>query len=660
MKILVIGGGIAGLTSAILLKRKGFDVLVCEREPGIPDRGNAFLMHAEADTVLKRLTFDFRDHNFPGKLIDSFCLRRPDNKIAKFQKLDPWHCITRKDIIGLIYKLVPPDLEIRNGMRFKAFRFENGEAREALFENGESIRADVFIGADGGNSEVRQSLFGPTSYTPVEVKEILGGLYAPGLSAALGQTFSKYQHESVGLSCGIIPTSETSVIWYMQYDCTQQDTTGTSPEELKEFCLRMLKGFPPLVVETIRMDTFENAYVWNTRDFDLLPRFHSKNVVLVGDAAHLSLPFTSAGTTNAFVDAATLSDLILDHREDGIGLDETFTAYYDARASRIANQIQLGRDLKKAFRYPDKSASISIPLIGKPDLRKNSVTPAPSKPKIKAWYFTDPICSTCWSSQPQLRKLYLEYSEHLDIEYKMGGLLPSWENFSRHGIQKPQDVAEHWEQVCSQYQMPMNKEIWLEDPLPSSYPPSIAFKAAQVQDTAKAILFLRRIREMLFLEKKNIINRHYLQQAAYDAGLDTIQLMRDIDGCARQFFLEDLALSQRINLTSLPTLYFSFSTEDKNEYNLKLEGFQPYTAYEEMIRQILPGVEKSTYDHSAEALFQEFHTMTLREFSFLRNEPESKSYLILKDLASRNLVRKFESDAGNIWLSNFNSMDVFK
>jgi hypothetical protein len=40
-------------------------------------------------------------------------------------------------------------------------------------------------------------------------------------------------------------------------------------------------------------------------------------------------------------------------------------------------------------------------------------------------------------------------------------------------------------------------DIWLEDPLPSSYPPSIAFKAAQMQDGDLAILFLRRIKEML-------------------------------------------------------------------------------------------------------------------------------------------------------------------
>lgn len=118
----------------------------------------------------------------------------------------------------------------------------------------------------------------------------------------------------------------------------------------------------------------------------------------------------------------------------------------------------------------------------------------------------------------------------------MGGLLPSWDNFNRYGITKPSDVATHWEEVCSFYEMPINQNIWLEDPLPSSYPPSIAFKAAQIQDTGKAVLFLRRIREMVFLEKKNIIKKEFLYAAAYDVGLDAARLIRDLEGKAQGMF----------------------------------------------------------------------------------------------------------------------------
>lgn len=652
MKAVIIGGGIAGLTAGILLHRKGLEVTVCEREVDIPSRGNAFLMHAEADTILKRLTLDFQPGKIPGKLINSFCLRRPDNHIVKFQKLDPWHCITRKAIIELLYGMVPPGMKVLHGRKFSRFEFQSERAVSAVFETGEEISGDLFIGADGSSSEVRQQIFGPTAFTQMEVREILGTVYAPELNAALSNTFTKFQSNEMGLSFGLLPTSADSIVWYMQFDCRNENPAGTEPHQLKEFCLQALKDFPPLVQDTVTMDPFDNSYIWNTRDFDLLPSFHRNNVVLAGDAAHLSLPFTSAGTTNAFVDGATLADLI-SGREDQADLNDLFTAYYDARAGRIASQVQLGRDLKRAFLFPKQvdADAILIPLAGRPQLRH-----APAAPPIRIYYFTDPICSTCWASQPQLRKLQLEYGEFLQVEYRMGGLLPSWENFNRGGITSPSEVASHWEEVCAFYEMPINKEIWLEDPLPSSYPPSIAFKAAQLQDTGKAIVFLRRIREMLFLEKKNIIKPEFLSAAAYDVGLDTIRLIRDLEGPATELFRADLKLVSELEVKVLPTLYFS----GENGEVMRLEGFQPYSAYEEMVRHILPQVRKTEYDRSPEFLFGEFQTLTLKEFSFLRDEPESDAHHILKELSGRNLIRKFESQAGNIWMSNFNSLEMFE
>ena len=124
---------------------------------------------------------------------------------------------------------------------------------------------------------------------------------------------------------------------------------------------------------------------------------------------------------------------------------------------------------------------------------------------IKVIYFTDPICSSCWGIEPQLRKLKLEYGEILGIEYRMGGLLPDW-NYNSGGISKPSDVAHHWDEVSVYYDMPIDGDVWLEDPLDSSYPPSIAFKAAEMQDKQKAVLFLREIREMVFLQKKILQN----------------------------------------------------------------------------------------------------------------------------------------------------------
>ena len=70
----------------------------------------------------------------------------------------------------------------------------------------------------------------------------------------------------------------------------------------------------------------------------------------------------------------------------------------------------------------------------------------------------------------------------------MGGLLPDW-SYNRGGISKPSDTAHHWNKASAYYKMPIDGNLWLEDLLSSSYPPSIAFKAAQLQDKKRRCSF---------------------------------------------------------------------------------------------------------------------------------------------------------------------------
>jgi 2-polyprenyl-6-methoxyphenol hydroxylase-like FAD-dependent oxidoreductase/predicted DsbA family dithiol-disulfide isomerase len=648
MKAVIIGGGIAGLTLGILLHRKGKKVVVNERSTQIPLRGNAFLMHAEGISILKGLSEGLIEYKIPGKVIDTFSLKRPDDEEVKYQKLDPWQCIKRKDIIEFLYQLIPHKL-IRHGREFSHFLFEDKKAVAAVFKNGEIEYGDVFIGADGGNSQVREQLFGPTSYTAVEVKEILGLLHDEEISKKYSHRFTKFQHKSKGISFGMIPTSATDLVWYIQYDVRIMDLPDdATPELIGQFCRTLLQGFPPIVQQVLYSDDFKSSYIWHTRDFDLLPAFHSENVVLIGDAAHLALPFTSAGTTNALVDAYTLFHCLIGEGNHHIA----FERYYQLRCEHIAKQVQLGRDIKKDFLNPiDKvDDELVVPLISK---QSRPIIKSAEDKEIQIIYFTDPICSTCWVIQPQLRKLQLEYADHVNIKYKMGGLLPSWDNFSRGEIQKPSDVAAHWEEVCSFYEMPVNQNIWLEDPLPSSYPPSIAFKAAQLQDTGKAVMFLRRIREMVFLEKKNIIKKEFLHRAAFEVGLDAARLLRDLEGRAQTMFRQDLELADALKIKELPTLFFS----NKSGVQLKLSGLQPYENFEEIIQQLVPGIEKSTYDKTPKHLFEAFQTFTSKEFAFLRDESDTESKALLENLFQVNLIKKFQSPSGNMWINNYDPVE---
>jgi putative protein-disulfide isomerase len=266
------------------------------------------------------------------------------------------------------------------------------------------------------------------------------------------------------------------------------------------------------------------------------------------------------------------------------------------------------------------------------------------KKPIKIIYFTDPICSSCWGIEPQLRKLKLEYGNDIEIDYHMGGLLPDW-SYNSGGISKPSDVAHHWDEVSKHYDMPIDGDVWLENPLHSSYPPSIAFKAAQMQDEKKAVYFLRSIREMVFLEKKNITEWQYISKAAIEVGLDTIKLKADYETKATALFEADLSLAKKLGVRGFPTLFFIDSLNNQQ----MVYGFKPYSIFEEAILKTFSSAAKNKYNTTWETLFQKYPTLTTREFSELANTTKAESESILQKLTTEEKLIKFITKNGTIW-----------
>ena len=263
---------------------------------------------------------------------------------------------------------------------------------------------------------------------------------------------------------------------------------------------------------------------------------------------------------------------------------------------------------------------------------------------IKIVYFTDPICSSCWGVEPQLRKLMLEYGHLIDMEYKMGGLLPDW-SYNGGGISKPSDVAAHWDEVSIYYDMPIDGDLWLEDPMSSSYPPSIAIKAAQMQSEEKAGLFMRQMRELMFLQKRNMTKWENISEAAEGTGLDLIQLSNDYKGKASELFNEDLLLAKKMRVRGFPSFYFANENEDSEFLN----GARSYQEFEEKIKALYPQAKKRSYDTSKEYLFTKFKTLSIREFSELSGMDRQESALFLDELYAQKWLGKLTIKNGSLY-----------
>lgn len=274
---------------------------------------------------------------------------------------------------------------------------------------------------------------------------------------------------------------------------------------------------------------------------------------------------------------------------------------------------------------------------------ESSLIKSDKKP-VKIIYYTDPICSSCWGIEPQLRKLKLEYGNNIEVEYRMGGLLPNW-SYNSGGISKPSDVAHHWNEVSVYYDMPIDGNVWLEDPLNSSYPPSIAFKAAQMQDNEKAILFLREIREMVFLQKKNITKWEHLELAGKKVGLDIVKLKTDYEGKAKELFEEDLKLGRELGVRGFPTMFFTDTTGQKE----MVYGSKPYSTFESTLLKLFPTATKTSYDKTWNAVFSKYNSLTAKEFSELTGTPRNESEKYLDDLTAKGQLEKLTTKNGAMW-----------
>lgn len=153
--------------------------------------------------------------------------------------------------------------------------------------------------------------------------------------------------------------------------------------------------------------------------------------------------------------------------------------------------------------------------------RTAATSPGPQADRTRITYVTDPICSACWILEPAWRSLTERYRDLIEVRHVYGGLLRGWQGFhdAGNGIRRPEDVAHHWDEFSERSGQPIDSSVWLSDPLDSSYPPSIALAAVRLLAPEAEEAFLRRMREELFLNGRNIARPEVLDELVTELGL---------------------------------------------------------------------------------------------------------------------------------------------
>jgi len=184
--------------------------------------------------------------------------------------------------------------------------------------------------------------------------------------------------------------------------------------------------------------------------------------------------------------------------------------------------------------------------------------------------------------RPAFERLRIEWGDAMRVQYKMGGLLPSWKHFqdAAHSINRPSQMGPEWLHAADLSGVAIDSRVWVNDPPASSYPACIAVKCVQLQAQDFAGTYLYLLNKALMEEGKNIPKTDELLEAAWllrdgYSHFDLSRFRDDLMGAAgKEAFRKDLVDAKYLGINRFPTLVI----KRKDRPTTMLTGYQTYVS----------------------------------------------------------------------------------
>lgn len=351
-RILIAGGGIGGLVFALAAKRKGFDVLVFEKDlSAIRGEGQyrgPIQIQSNALAALEAIDTDvaeevLRTGCITGDRINGLVDGISGTWYIKFDTFTPaaerglpvTRVISRMTLQQILAHAVGDDV-ILNDSNVVDF-VDNGSTVTVILENGQKYEGDLLVGADGIWSKVRKVLFGhaEASYSGYTCYTGIADFVPPDIETVGYRVFLGHKQYFVSSDVGA-----GKMQWYAFH---KEPPGGTDvPNGKKERLLKIFGGWCDNVIDLL-LTTDEEAIL--RRDiYDRIPIFSwgKGRVTLLGDSVHAMQPNMGQGGCMAIEDSYQLA-LELEKAwtksvESGIPLDvlSALKSYEEARRFRVA------------------------------------------------------------------------------------------------------------------------------------------------------------------------------------------------------------------------------------------------------------------------------------------------------------------------------------
>ena len=292
----IIGGGIAGLTVGCALRLQGINTIVFERAEEISEYGAGISISPNALRPLQKLGIrdGFVDRSFvPEKAVMHY--RGKEIRSLETQVVTS----SRQKLIETIYQRY---IELGGEIFFEhEYKSLDANSCEITFTNNEAYKVSHVLACDGIKSSARQNHFpssGVPTYSGYSAWRGIGlsGVKDIQFHFGPGTHIVNYpiDHEGRTSFVGVVKTNETT-----------EDSWKTKGS--KESFLEDFRFYDEEILSMV--SSSEDIYKWGVYIRPPLNSMYTKNITLLGDAAHPMVPFLGQGGCMAIEDAYTFAGL---------------------------------------------------------------------------------------------------------------------------------------------------------------------------------------------------------------------------------------------------------------------------------------------------------------------------------------------------------------
>lgn len=264
---------------------------------------------------------------------------------------------------------------------------------------------------------------------------------------------------------------------------------------------------------------------------------------------------------------------------------------------------------------------------------------------IEIYVFVDPLCPECWSLEPYTKKLSVEYGRFFTIRPIISGHLNT---LNKDKFDKPKKLKDIWDKTAKRTGMSCDGDLWIDNPVSSPWIASLAIKAAELQGKKAGKLFLRKVQENLFLQKRNISDEEVLFSIAKEINLDLQEFKNDLySESAKKAFQGDLKLTKEMEVDYIPTIVFFNQVIE--EQGIKISGLYPYDIYVKVLKQMLQKDPKPDKTPPLEEFLSYYGVVGNKEISVVFDWTLPKTEKEMKKLLLKQKVEKIPVKYGTFW-----------